>query len=142
MDRRRRRQKEERGRELEEALNIAENALGDSNVLPEDDLDDTIEDVDWDSVPACIDPACKEANLHKEGRAYRKRQQLASIAYHVRRLLQPGDRCVEFGAGSGHLSLLLAWLFPGSFFVMCERKEYSVNAALARIAEVRLPINL
>ena len=81
MDRRRRRQKEERGRELDEALKIAESILGRSNLLPDVDDKDLTEEINWATIPPCLDPACKEAELHKEGRAHRKRQQLASIVH-------------------------------------------------------------
>lgn len=139
MDRRRRRQKEERGRELDIALHSAEECfanLADDSDAVEDEETDLTEEVNWDVVPECLDPACKEAELHKEGRAHRKRQQIASIVHHVRKILKPNQRCIEFGAGSGHLSLLLSWLFPECSFIMCERKEYSVVAAKARILEV------
>jgi hypothetical protein len=143
MDRRRRRQKEERERELESALISAEECfanVADECEIFEDEATDLTEEVDWSSVPECLDPACKEAELHKEGRAHRKRQQLASIVHHVRKILKPQQTCIEFGAGSGHLSLLLSWLFPLSNFIMCERKEYSVAAAKTRIQEVFWPI--
>lgn len=136
MDRRRRRQKDERERELEGALKIAEEILGETSIHSEDDENRLTEDIDWSAVPSCLDPACKEAELHKDGRAFRKRQQLASLVYYIRKILQPRQTCLEFGAGSGHLSLLLAWLFPDCNFIMCERKEYSVAAAKARIQEV------
>ena len=144
MHRRYRRQKEERGRELEEALKLAEALFETSSIVHDDEDGDAdqskaIEDIDWTAVPSCLDPACKEAELHKDGRALRKRQQLASMIQHIRKVLRPKQTCFEFGAGSGHLSLLLAWLFPECKFIMCERKEYSVAAAKNRIAEVCCP---
>ena len=141
MDRRRRRQKEERGRELEGALKVAEEIFGETSILSEDDGNMSTEEIDWSTVPQCLDPACKEAELHKDGRAFRKRQQLASLVHHIRKILKPQQTCLEFGAGSGHLSLLLAWLFPECNFIMCERKEYSVAAAKARIQEVCASLN-
>ncbi|EOD13650.1 hypothetical protein EMIHUDRAFT_246751 [Emiliania huxleyi CCMP1516] len=46
----------------------------------------------------------------------------------------PGSRVVEFGAGCGHLSLLLASLRPDCLFTLVEVKPYTSNIAAGRVA--------
>lgn len=46
---------------------------------------------------------------------------------------------VEFGSGSGHLSLLLAHRHPYAHFILIERKEYTVSVARRRVQECSLP---
>ena len=50
--------------------------------------------------------------LVKKGRATRKRQQLESVVHFARQVILCGDTVVDFGCGSGHVGLLLAYLFP------------------------------
>lgn len=45
---------------------------------------------------------------------------------------------VEFGAGSGHVGLLLAYLRPNATVSLLERKEYSCETAKRRAAEAGL----
>ena len=94
--------------------------------------------VDWSAVPPALDPRNETCALHKPGRADRKRAQLASLVSHALGVLRAGDVCVDFGAGSGHLGLLLAYLRPDCRVILVERKEYSVLQARARIATVAL----
>ena len=47
-----------------------------------------------------------------------------------------GDTIVDFGAGSGHLGLLLAWLRPDCHVVLVERKEYSAQHGRRRISSL------
>ena len=83
----------------------------------------------FDGKPA-LDPAAGDLNV---GRAERKRQQIQSAAAHAVQLLNPGDVCVEFGAGSGHLGLLVASLRPDVNVILVELKRYTCDIALARI---------
>jgi len=78
-----------------------------------------------------LDPAAGKLGAD---RALRKRQQLRSVASHVLPLLEPGSRVVEFGAGCGHLSLLLASLRPDCLFTLVEVKPYTSNIAAERVA--------
>ena len=68
----------------------------------------------WDDIPVELDPAgdIDLTKLVKKGRATRKRQQLESVVHFARQVIICGDTVVDFGCGSGHVGLLLAYLFP------------------------------
>ena len=66
----------------------------------------------WSELPPLLDPGTEKANLKKAGRAERKRRQLQSLATLALQVAQDGDVVVDFGAGSGHLGLLIAVLNP------------------------------
>ena len=94
-----------------------------------------VADTFWGRVPSGLDPSDGELDA---GRSARKRQQLGSMVAYVLPLMLPGDVCVDFGAGSGHLGLLVAWLRPDCHVVLVERKEYSAIYGLRRIAEMQI----
>ena len=89
----------------------------------------------WGRVPSGLDPSDGELD---EGRSARKRQQLGSMVAYVLPLIRADDVVVDFGAGSGHLGLLLAWLRPDCHVVLVERKEYSAIYGRRRIAAMQL----
>jgi hypothetical protein len=84
---------------------------------------------------AALDPAAGDLN---EARAARKRAQIASAAAHALRLLRSGDHVVEFGAGQGHLGLLLASARRDIRVTLVEIKECSCEGARARAAALAL----
>merc|ERR1719336_1249285 len=53
-------------------------------------------------------------------------------------VMAEGARVVEFGAGSGHLGLLLAHLRPDAWLVLVETKEYSVPVMRQRAERLGL----
>eukprot|EP01052_Picozoa_sp_SAG31_P028384 SAG31_NODE_2735_length_5170_cov_5.478407_3_plen_758_part_00 len=83
-------------------------------------------------------PSIWRAGKLEPSRALRKRQQIGSMAASVLPLLNPGDVVADFGAGTGHLGLLLAWLRPDCHVVLVERKEYSAHHGRSRIARLGL----
>jgi hypothetical protein len=89
----------------------------------------------WASLPAGLDPACGDLPA---ARAARKRAQLESLVHVVSRVCRPGDRIVEFGAGTGHLGLLLAFLLPRCRVVLVERLAYRAELAQVRAARAGL----
>jgi hypothetical protein len=89
----------------------------------------------WARVPSGLDPSDGELDA---GRSARKRQQLGSMIAYVLPLVRAGDVIVDFGAGSGHLGLLLAWLRPDCHVVLVERKEYSAIYGRRRISAMQL----
>ena len=94
--------------------------------------------LDWASFPAGLDPSKGDLD---EDRASRKRAQLASMVGHVSSVVEAAGgamRIVDCGAGSGHLGLMLAQLFPRSHVVLLERKEWSCKTAEERIAAMEL----
>ena len=64
--------------------------------------------------------------------------QIASLARIVCSVAKPGDRIVEFGAGSGHLGILLAHLLPACHVVLVERNLFRANMARLRVAQAGL----
>eukprot|EP01126_Amoeba_proteus_P028750 TRINITY_DN2832_c0_g1_i3.p1 TRINITY_DN2832_c0_g1~~TRINITY_DN2832_c0_g1_i3.p1 ORF type:complete len:118 (-),score=17.15 TRINITY_DN2832_c0_g1_i3:494-847(-) len=65
------------------------------------------EAIDWSRVPVPLDPSFGVL----ENRAKRKRLQINAMAAKILPYLEDYKSiCVEFGAGSGHLGLLLAYL--------------------------------
>ena len=103
---------------------------------------------DWESLPSNLDPACAELSEdEKPGRAQRKRKQLeamaASIMPFVDRLIEERQqqrvRIVEFGSGTGHLGILIAYLRRESTHVtLVERKDYTCRIAQDRISSLKL----
>jgi hypothetical protein len=96
--------------------------------------------IDWSSLPDCVDPAAGDLD---PTRARRKREQCLSLVICVEEELQRISRgrdgklegqVVEFGSGSGHLGILLAYRNPSLEIILIERKEYSVEQAKARVA--------
>lgn len=109
----------------------------------------------WSQLPLGLDPAAGDL---KPFRAARKRQQVLSVCRHSIRLLlalallPPADpnavkadkpfHIVEFGAGSGHVGLLLAHLcrcLPGAWHVtLLDRKGFGITQMEARISDAGL----
>ena len=82
-----------------------------------------------------LDPAAGDLDA---GRAQRKRQQIRSAASHTLALLKDGMHCVEFGAGSGHLGLVIASLRPQCSVTLVECKQHTCEIARERIAAANL----
>jgi len=80
-----------------------------------------------------LDPAKGDLD---ESRAKRKRAQIFSTAAHALALMRPGDHVVEFGAGSGHLGLLLASSRSDCSVTLVEIKEWTCQFARDRIADL------
>jgi hypothetical protein len=98
------------------------------------------ESIDWNCIPEHLNPSRGDLNAQ---RALRKRQQVESLIHYVedalsRRPVGTAKEVVEFGAGSGHVCLLLAYRNPEVRFVLAERKEFSVEQAKERIAQSNL----
>lgn len=108
--------------------------------------------IDWENVHECLDPASGELNCD---RAERKRQQISCLVELVETEIfilerNLSDQClshgkkstsvtiVDFGAGSGHLGLLIAHRNPQVTVILAEQKSYSVNVARKRISELAL----
>ena len=81
-------------------------------------------------VPEGIDPSFGKLG---SARAKRKREQCASMACHFYEFSHGRNKVVEFGCGSGHLGILLAWLYPRCTFLLLERKIYTCDIAATRI---------
>jgi len=69
-------------------------------------------------------------------RASRKVAQIASLVRAALLIARPGDVIVEFGAGGGHLGLVLAHLLPDCRVLLLDRKvrvgmHFSVPPAVA-----------
>jgi len=82
-----------------------------------------------------LDPAAGDLN---EARAARKRAQVSSTAAHALALMRAGDHVVEFGAGSGHLGLLLADVRRDCSVTLVEIKEWTCAFARERVSALGL----
>ena len=107
---------------------------------------------DWAAVPACVrpdallgdserlGPAPKQASqAAREARVERKRAQVESFAACLRRLgAERGLHVVDFGCGSGALTLPLAALFPSCTFVGVDMLSHSIQLLHQRAATAGL----
>jgi hypothetical protein len=96
--------------------------------------------LDWAASPFAVDPA-RGGGLGDTPRALRKRLQVASFAALLRSLPPPPGRpltVVDFGSGTGNLTLPLAWALPGVRFVAVDGKQTSVNLLEARAQQAGL----
>jgi hypothetical protein len=106
--------------------------------------------IDWTTVPSSLRPASVYCQLGAE-RASNKEKQVGALLRHaipiVDYLYQQNHNnnnnntinVVEFGAGSGHLGLLLAFLRPTKCHVtLLERKEYACQQATKRANDASL----
>ena len=84
--------------------------------------------LDWDTIPADLDPAAGELNAL---RTTRKRDQLSSLIYlielEIAQRTETQPTIIDFGAGSGHLGILIAYRNPGVKVILIERKAYSIE---------------
>jgi len=99
--------------------------------------------IDWSIIDLCLQPST--GLLHDGARIERKQQQITSLLNHVRTALcavnktnESNPVCVEFGAGTGHAGLLLAYLEPGCQVILVERKEWTATVALERAKQAGL----
>eukprot|EP00911_Craspedida_sp_UC1_P002157 UC1_evm5s1656 len=94
--------------------------------------------IEWEAVPEGLDPSTGDLDA---GRSLRKRQQLESAVAHAMRLVKETQKscnrahyhCVDFGAGSGHLGLLMAYTQKKCRVTLVERKEWSVRQMRERL---------
>lgn len=95
-------------------------------------------EIDFQNLPPGLDPS--HGDLVPE-RARYKRQQLASVLGWILatpQLLRSGDRVVEFGGGSGHLGLSVAYRRPDVHVTIIELRPHGAGLARARAAELKL----
>lgn len=118
-------------------LSEAHIEVPDDNFLPANTLDLGLDEtlLPWTSIPYQLDPA--HGSLNAE-RASRKRQQISNIIHYVSRLLRDGSRIVDFCGGGGHISLVLAWLFPKVHVILIDRNEVSLSLAQKRKQELEI----
>ena len=88
--------------------------------------------LDWDQMPEGIDPASGFLN---DKRAVRKRWQIENFVQIAKKLLKGDELIVDFGSGSGHLSLPIAYLYPDCHFILVEKNPYPLEIGKKRIAD-------
>ena len=100
--------------------------------------------LNWQSLPFSITP---KGGLLPDNRVNRKTIQLnnmidLSIKFikHILQNLHNGERVkiVEFCAGSGFISLPLAFLYPTIDFILIDKKSFSLDIARTRISSAKL----
>eukprot|EP00929_Paragymnodinium_shiwhaense_P005604 TRINITY_DN10780_c0_g1_i2.p1 TRINITY_DN10780_c0_g1~~TRINITY_DN10780_c0_g1_i2.p1 ORF type:complete len:365 (+),score=51.62 TRINITY_DN10780_c0_g1_i2:107-1201(+) len=92
-----------------------------------------VDELDWKSVPPGLDPADGDLD---DDRAKRKRDQIASLAGYCLASAAMDTKAatvVEFGAGSGHLGILLAYLRPDANVVLVECQSHGCGRARRRV---------
>jgi len=116
----------------------------------------------WEKLPQTLNPTA--GNLD-DNRALRKRHQIANLFHIARRLVKDGDTIVDFwyelvvragkfgsvavladaktffmfpSGGGGHLSLVLAYLFPKVNVVLLDKNHVSLGWARKRLADLKL----
>ena len=95
---------------------------------------------DWDAMPPALDVAHPEGGAVLADRGARKRQQLLNVALFVAPALRlnPRARVVDFGAGGGHQTLILARAFPEATFALVDLKRRSLDVAERRVQRAGL----
>ena len=83
----------------------------------------------WTELHPTLDPGAGGLSDH---RAARKRQQIDNLRELVARVVGPGDTIVEFGAGGGHVGLVLAAAFPECSVMLLDRRQQSLARAQQR----------
>lgn len=100
---------------------------------PDEGISETT--VPWALLPEQLDPA---NGCLVPSRALRKRQQISNIIHYVSRLVRDGHEIIDFCGGGGHISLVLAWLFPKVHVTLIDRNEVSLALATKRRTELGL----
>jgi hypothetical protein len=91
--------------------------------------------LDWTLLPSPCDPC--QGQL-PSARVHRKRQQVANIYRLLQHYLKDGDYIVDFCAGGGHLTIVLAYLFPRCHFTLIDRNDVSLTLAHRRLRMLKL----
>lgn len=94
---------------------------------PEPEPFTAVREIDWEGLPPTVD----SRTLLRGARLQRKRDQVANLLA-LAGPLRPGMVAVDFGAGSGHLSLPLAYLHPEVTVWLVDLNEYGLGLARER----------
>ena len=133
MNHRRSKKKAQREALLNSALDAVKE-LSDLNSISNDDSLSIVESsIDWDALPSGLDPFYKETSKLPEDRALRKRQQIESVLYYSLPLIKDGDTVCDFGAGAGHIGLLIAYFKPSCRVVLVEHNPEKHEMVYGRI---------
>ena len=87
----------------------------------------------FSQLPGALDPA--PWLVKKPDRAGRKRAQMHALVMLALRVVKDGDTVVDFGAGAGHLGLLIAYLRPSCTVILVEPETYHVEEQARRRME-------
>lgn len=88
--------------------------------------------LEWDQMPNGIDPASGFLN---DKRAIRKRWQIENFVEIIKAFIGRERVIVDFGSGSGHLSLPMAYMFPNCHFILVEKNPYPIEIGKKRIED-------
>jgi len=86
--------------------------------------------IEWDKMPDGIDPS---SGLLITERANRKRLQIENFYQLIKAFVKGGETIVDFGSGSGNLSLPMAYLFPDCHFIIVDKKDTPIKLGKIRI---------
>lgn len=88
--------------------------------------------LDWDQMPRGVDPA---SGFLKGRRLEGKRWQVGNFIQLAESLLKGSEVVVDFGSGSGHLSLPMAYRFPDCHFILVERNPVPLEIGERRVKD-------
>lgn len=91
--------------------------------------------LDWGKMPEGVDPS---SGFLKGKRLTGKRWQLENAMQLAKSLLKGDEIVVDFCSGSGHLSIPMAYEFPGCRFILVERNPIPVEIGKKRIKDAGL----
>ena len=99
--------------------------------------------IEWEKLPRALDPFLgSELTLLSADRATRKRQQIESLLNYVFPLIQPGDTICDFGAGAGHIGLLIAYYFPCCRVILIEHNPEKHKMINSRVEDLAVTNNI
>ncbi len=88
--------------------------------------------LEWKSMPDGIDPS---SGLLTRERAIRKQLQIENFFQIIKTFAKSGTVIVDFGSGSGNLSLPMAYLFPDCYFILVDRNDIPIRLGKIRISD-------
>lgn len=88
--------------------------------------------LEWDSMPEGISPS---SGLLTSERASRKQLQIENFFQLMKIFIKEKETIVDFGSGSGNLSLPMAYLFPKCHFILIDRNDIPIRLGKIRISD-------
>lgn len=113
-----------------EKLSLFDNQLDEDTSKPYPDV------INWSLLPDALSPSHGSLN---PSRTTSKIHQINNVIRIARRILKDGDVVVDFCGGGGHLSLVVAYLFPNVTVYLVDRN--SVSLAISRQRKKTLGLN-
>ncbi|MGB9595124.1 MAG: methyltransferase domain-containing protein [Candidatus Poribacteria bacterium] len=88
--------------------------------------------LEWDIMPDGVSPS---SGLLTRERADRKQLQIDNFFQLIKSFIKGGETIVDFGSGSGNLSLPIAYLYPNCHFILIDRNDIPIRLGKIRISD-------